>query len=76
MWVCDIESKHTYYLISLDDYKWTKTPIDEEDQPLARYGHTSVVKDNEIFIYGGNLDKYLFKPKEDIIIFDTSNIKI
>jgi len=47
---------------------------DSEDNPLARNGHTAVVKENEIFIYGGSLDRYLHKPKEDIIIFDTGII--
>lgn len=50
------------------------TRINEIDAPLPRYGHTAVLYRREIYIYGGSTPREYFKPREDILVYNLSNL--
>lgn len=62
LWYCDMkQSKLT----------WNKiVNIRDDDIPIPRYGHTMTFWQDYLYIYGGNLGKEYYKPREDIAIYD------
>jgi hypothetical protein len=62
---------------TFDMKKLTWKPLQVKGElPMPRMGHSSVFYKNQIFIYGGNLDRDEMQPKEDIIIFSLFDNKI
>jgi hypothetical protein len=61
--------------INLENYSWNRIRNKGED-PLARYGHTCVSYKSKLMIFGGATPFDPFKPREDILIFDTGYIII
>lgn len=59
----------------LESYVWHKIHKGNEE-PLGRYGHTSVIYKSKLMIYGGATPYDALKPREDILIFDTGKILI
>ena len=60
---------------NIDQYKWTQIPIteNENDEPTARKGHTSIIIKDMLFIYGGEIPKE--KPYEDLITYNITTNK-
>jgi hypothetical protein len=49
-------------------------PLSEDEAPNPRYGHTACIFKKEIFIYGGYTPSDYFKPREEILIYNISNL--
>ena len=64
LWVYDIIIK-----------KWNMITINKYDEPLPRYGHSSVLIGNNIIIFGGETPKNEFKLPEDLIVYNIDNNK-
>jgi hypothetical protein len=60
---------------NLGNYLWSKIK-NKGEEPLARYGHTSVTYKTKLMIYGGATPFDPLKFREDILVFDTGNISI
>lgn len=54
---------------SLSEKTWSKVTVKEN--PVPRYGHSAVVLNESIIIYGGITPSNYFKCPEDIVIFNT-----
>jgi hypothetical protein len=61
MWICNLK-----------DFKWRCISLDEDDAPVPRAGHSAILYKKDIYIYGGNTPREYFKPREEILIFNTS----
>ena len=57
--------------------KWEKIKVinNKNDEPVPRYGHSSIVIGNNIVIFGGESPKNYFKVSEDLIVFNIDNKK-
>ena len=55
--------------------KWDKININKYDEPVPRYGHSSILLGNNIVIFGGETPKNYFKATEEIIIYNIDNNK-
>ncbi len=55
--------------------KWDKININKYDEPVPRYGHSSIILGNNIIIFGGETPKNYFKATEEIIIYNIDNNK-
>ena len=56
------------WIFNLDKNKWVQMPISEKDDPTARKGHSSIIINDMMFIYGGEIPKE--RPYEDLIIYN------
>lgn len=70
-WVNDLNGNLSFIL---DEYQWTM--ITSKEEPLPRYGHSSVVFKKEIYIYGGIVTDITYMGREDLIIYDTEKKKL
>ena len=57
--------------------KWDKIKVvnNKYDEPVPRYGHSSIVIGNNLVIFGGEIPKNYFKTSEDLIVFNIDNKK-
>jgi len=55
--------------------KWNKIKINNYEEPVPRYAHTSILINNNIIIFGGEIPKNYFKFPEDLIIFNIEKNK-
>jgi hypothetical protein len=44
-------------------------PINDDDTPVPRYGHTAVYFKRDVYIYGGTTPFISNKTREDILIY-------
>ena len=52
-----------------------KSVNNKNDEPVPRYGHSSIIIGNNLVIFGGETLKNYFKVSEDLIIFNIDNNK-
>jgi hypothetical protein len=64
-----------FWIFDMKKLNWKPLQVRGE-LPMPRMGHSAVHYKNQIFIYGGNLDRDEMQPKEDIIIFSLFDNKI
>ena len=55
--------------------KWNKIQINIYEEPVPRYAHTSILINNNIIIFGGEVPKNYFKFPEELIIFNIDKNK-
>ena len=55
--------------------KWDKININKYDEPVPRYGHSSILLGNNIIIFGGETPKNYFKATEELIIYNIDSNK-
>ena len=61
--------------IILKQWEKIKSVNNKNDEPVPRYGHSSIIIGNNLVIFGGETPKNYFKVSEDLIVFNIDNKK-
>ena len=63
------------YDIAFNKWEKIKCKNSKNDEPVPRFGHSSIIINNNLIIFGGETPKNNLKPIEDLIVYNIENKK-